>query len=83
MELIFPQGGNISRLYPICYSTRVYIGGIYYIVILQGVCSLRSHIPWQVAAYWKINGRSVDKCIFKFPATGHACQVQYMLSAGK
>ena len=24
-----PQGGNISRLYPACYSTKVYIGGIY------------------------------------------------------
>ena len=32
MDHIFPctpQGGNISQLYPTCYSTRVYIGGIY------------------------------------------------------
>ena len=24
-----PQGGSISRLYPTCYNTKVYIGGIY------------------------------------------------------
>ena len=31
MDYIFPctpQGGNISQLYPTCYSTIVYIGGI-------------------------------------------------------
>ena len=30
-----PQGGNISQLYPTCYSTRVYIGGIYVGVKLE------------------------------------------------
>ena len=32
MDYVFPctpQGGSISQLYPACYSTRVYIGGIY------------------------------------------------------
>ena len=31
-HIIFPctrQGGSISRLYPTCYNTKVYIGGIY------------------------------------------------------
>ena len=28
---VYPSGGNISQLYPAqCYSTKVYIGGIYY-----------------------------------------------------
>ena len=27
-----PQGGSISRLYPTCYKTKVYIGGIYILV---------------------------------------------------
>ena len=29
MNPVSPQGGNISRLYPTCYNTKVYIGGIY------------------------------------------------------
>ena len=28
-----PQGRNISRLYPACYSTKAYIGGIYFLII--------------------------------------------------
>ena len=31
MAHIFPQGENISQLYPTYYSTRVYTGGIYFI----------------------------------------------------
>ena len=34
-----PQGGNISQLYPICYSIRVYIGGIYIIESVDSVSS--------------------------------------------
>ena len=36
MDHIFPctpQGGNISQLYPTYYSTRVYIGGIYILLV--------------------------------------------------
>ena len=29
MNHVSPQGGSISRLYPTCYNTKVYTGGIY------------------------------------------------------
>ena len=32
MNHVSPQGGSISRLYPTCYNTKVYTGGIYVIV---------------------------------------------------
>ena len=51
----------------------------YYINFIQGVCSLRSHTLWLVAACRLLqsgNRPSVDKCIFKFSAVAHAhtCQ---------
>ena len=36
MNHVSPQGGSISRLYPTCYNTKVYTGGIYVIVIARG-----------------------------------------------
>ena len=37
-----PQGGSMSRLYPTCYNTKVYIGGVQSI-INYGV-SLETHL---------------------------------------
>ena len=44
MDHIFPctpQGGNISQLYPTCYSTRVYIGGIYILLYRSVIVNLK------------------------------------------
>ena len=30
MNHVSPQGGSISWLYPTCYNTKVYTGGIYF-----------------------------------------------------
>ena len=34
---LYPSGGNIARLYPACYSTKVYIGGINSIIYIEGL----------------------------------------------
>ena len=50
MNHVSPQGGSISRLYPTCYNTKVYTGGIYIVFIqccsgmdgcMKGLCMYR------------------------------------------
>ena len=42
MNHVSPQGGSISRLYPTCYNTKVYTGGIY---IIESVDSISRDGP--------------------------------------